>query len=130
MNRDSKLLIPEDREWMDWVLEIMEEGGSLWVLERTDTNQFMVRGLDFRLHKSGEPFSVHDYEWRDEFPSLHKAEFGNMAYFKTSDLYPTKELAEKFAPKNITEGGCRCCGNDSTNIPTVITEHQFINNKR
>ena len=40
-------ITPLEVEWMEMVLNIMKNGGKLWVIERTDTNQFMVRKQGF-----------------------------------------------------------------------------------
>lgn len=125
----EKEIYPFDPEWHDLILKIMEYGGSLWVLERTDTHQFMIR--DWPLKDNVEhipiPTFLQPIEWKDVFPELSHGEYGNFMMFNPEDLYPTKELAEKFAPKELREGGCEYCGHGSKKIPIRLTEHEFIN---
>lgn len=119
----EKEIYPFDVEWMKMVLDVMENGGSLWVVERTDTNQFMVRRSNFKIRSSNDPpASFNPIEWQDNIPQ-YKGSFLN---FLTEDFYPTKELADKFAPKEIREGGCKHCGNGSKKVPIKLTEHEFV----
>lgn len=124
MKRDSKLLIPQDIEWRKWVTEIMEKGGSLWVVERTDTNQCLIKELDLNLISPHDTFSILP-NWKETLPNLNNG----VLHCSAASFYPTKELAKKFAPKEIREGGCRCCGNGSKKVPIKLTEHEFVNSK-
>lgn len=115
-------IFPFDSEWYNIVSNVMENGGTLWVVERTDTNQFLIEDIDLSIHTSSEPFNPFEdrVRWRDTIPQAN--DFG----FSRQSFYPTKELAERFAPKEITEGGCRCCGNGSKQIPLRLSEHEFV----
>lgn len=97
-----------------------ENGGTLWVIERTDTNQFLVNKKGFHERYTNGVLDAD--KWYDTLPQLNNGFF----YFSTEDYYPTKELAEKFAPKELREGGCDCCGHGSVNIPIRLTEHEFL----
>lgn len=120
----EKEIYPFDVEWMEMVHNIMNNGGKLWVIERTDTNQFMVRTQDLRMRTSHDlPASFNPYEWQDVLPQMSDG----LLFYMTEDYYPTKELADKYAPKEIREGGCSHCGNGSTLIPIKLTEHEFVN---
>ncbi|MFA7307591.1 MAG: hypothetical protein WC026_13065 [Hyphomicrobium sp.] len=121
----EKEIQPFDNEWRIMVEGIMENGGSLWVIERTDTNQFMIRDLDFTIDSRVSFFKPP--EWKDKFPTLNQLPYGKILMFMAEDLYPTKELADKFAPKEILEGGCEHCRNGAIQIPIKLTEHKFKN---
>ncbi len=86
-------------------------GGVLWFIERTDTNQFFYEPL--RIERSHDEFVPDSgVDWMD-----------NISLFGLSGAFLTKEDAEKY--NNFTQGGCRYCGNGSKKIPTKITEHIF-----
>ena len=92
------------------------EGGILWFIERTDTNEF----LWFNLRVFDRDFNRRENEtyinWSKE-----------AGVFPMTCAYLTKEDAEKNCPE-LTEGGCQHCGHNSKKIPTIVTEHEFIPN--
>lgn len=116
-------IYPFDKKWVDMVHDIMNNGGTFWITQRTDTNQFYVEKLT--LLSSSTEYSD-TIGWVDEIPILTKGEF---ILISASSFYPTEELANKFAPKNLTEGGCYCCGNGSTEIPIRLMKYEHKINK-
>lgn len=114
MNRDDNF-----KKYFDEVHNRHENGGILWFIKRTDTNQFLRKNINFyhsSIHENTQP----EFDWNDEICGI----FGlTMAFLSKKDA--EKEL--RFA--NLTEGGCSCCGHGSKEIPIEITEHEFIPSK-
>ena len=102
-----------EREYINKCLDVYQNGGILWLIERTDTNEFCYKKM--KMWQSNKPETYHDiYLWSKDIYFFHV-------------FFLTKEDAEnelKFM--NLNEGGCHCCGNGSTAIPIEITEHEFL----
>ena len=113
---------PFDSEYRDEVYRRMKEGSVLWIIERTDTspNNFLME--EYFDRATGSWTSEVDTQdvWVDKVPVA-----GFMNY-STSRFYLTKERAEEENKYKFNEGGCRSCGNGSKEIPTIITEHEFV----
>ncbi len=91
--------------------EIYHKGGTLWLIERKDTNEFLYR--HFTLQRSDSPYK----KWEAWSKDINILTIG----------FLTKEDAEKELPfLNLLEGGCSCCGHGSKNVEIEITEHEFV----
>lgn len=101
---------------MDEISRRFKEGGALWFIQRTDTNQFWY-----------QPFRMRTTAHRHE-PDEHVA-WADAIHLMMILLggFLTKEDAEKY--NNFTESGCRYCGHGSHKISTIIIEHEFIGEK-
>jgi len=98
------------------VYKRFDEGGILYFIKRTDTNQFFYTPMHIGF--------VHDYRgpdsnvgWEDSIGSLNSR----------SGAFLTREDAEEKAEMwgGFTQGGCRHCGNGSEPIPTIVIENEF-----
>ena len=90
--------------------EIIDKGGFLWAIERTDTNEFLYH--HFTITKSHER-APNPYKWSKNL--------GVLSY-----VFLTKQDAEEEVKHlGLAEGGCSCCGHGSVPIPIDITEHEF-----
>lgn len=89
-----------------------DNGGILWFIERTDTNQFFYEPL--LLKSSNDPF----------VPDENTGWSNTLTHYNLTGAFLNKEDAEKY--DTFTECGCRYCGNGATKIPTKITEHEFV----
>ena len=97
------------------IYKIFNEGGILYFIERTDTNQFFYE--PFRIMFSHESYIPdRDIGWDNVI---------NCGTLSGSFL--TKEEAEKY--NNFTQLGCRYCGHGSKSISTKVTEHEFVPKK-
>jgi len=105
-----------NEEYITKCFDIYKNGGTLWTIERTDTNEFYC--LIPKMGVSSRPET-----WKDTYIWNKKISFVTI-------LFLTKEDAEKELQENMfmrfTEGGCHCCGHGSTEIPIAITEHEFV----
>lgn len=91
-------------------LEIFQKGGILYLIERADKEEFLCKGFPTKEIRNRE-------QWSKEIDFF-------------TIMFLTKEDAEAKLPFfKLTEGGCPCCGNDSTNIKVKITEHEFVNHR-
>ncbi len=86
------------------------KGGTLWFIERTDTNCFLFEPITLNTHSHLPP--IGKIEWAE-----------TISIFILSGAFLTKGDAEIHS--NLTEGGCSCCGHGSKPIPIKITEHLF-----
>ncbi len=103
-------------EYSSKCLNILEDGGTLWLIERTDTNEFCYREL--KMWQSNKPET-----WSDSFRWSKHISFFHL-------LFLTKEDAEdELKQINLREGGCSCCGHGAVDLPLAITEHEFIGRK-
>lgn len=92
-------------------LNVYSEGGTLYLLERTDNNNFCAKTwTEWKSNDTYRPF----YTWSNK-----------IGFFTV--FFLTKEDAEEFLKVNkFMEGGCSHCHHNSTEIPINITEHEFI----
>src|SRR5687768_3149521 len=105
----------KDDNYFNKCMEVYKSGGTLWLIERTDTNEFCYREL--KTINTSDPSS-----WLDTF--LWSKEISFFTVF-----FLTKEDAEeelKYSFMDLREGGCHCCGHGATPIPYQITEHEFV----
>lgn len=107
-----------ETEYIKKCLDIFQEGGVLWLIERTDTNEFLQKKL--KMWQSNKPDT-----WLDTFLWSKNIGFFNVFFLTKEDA--EKELQSPFM--RLTEGGCHCCGHGSTEIPVAITEHEFVGSK-
>ena len=104
-----------ETEEIDKILKIKNEGGILYLIERTDTNEYAYSKAKPDSFRTNSPnFGMVDVLWTKEINEFHLY----------TGMFLTRQDAEKYS--NLTEDGCRFCGNGSKKIPTVITEHEFI----
>ena len=103
----------QEKEYIEKCLDIYQNGGVLWLIERTDTNEFCYKEL--KMWQSNKPETWHDtYLWSKEIGFFHV-------------FFLTKEDALKGLDyMDLRQGGCHCCGHGSKAIPTEITEHEFV----
>ncbi len=101
------------KEYYEECLNRYQDGGLLWLIERTDTNEFCYKQLKTWQSNKSET-------WRPSFLWSKDISFFHMFFL-------TKEDAEKELQfLNLTEGGCHCCGYGSTEISIIVTEHEFV----
>lgn len=105
----------EDGE-LDEIHRRFKEGGILYFIERTDTNQF--------YYSPPIMTTSNDLFIPDRFTAW--SESINLTTV-LSGAFLTKERAEE--ENNFTECGCRYCGNGSNKIPTIVREHEFVGGK-
>ena len=103
----------EENEYIEKCTSAFTEGGVLWLIERTDTNEFCYKQP--KIWQSNKPDTWHDtILWSKDISFFHV-------------FFLTKEDAEdELQHMSLNEGGCHCCGNGSTKIPVIITEHIFV----
>jgi hypothetical protein len=104
------------KEYQEKCFNIFSNGGTLWLIQRTDTHEFCC--LEFMMFNSSKPETYNDrYSWKRD-----------ISFFHVFSL--TKEDAE-FRSKSmyLFEGGCKCCGHGSKTIPLTFVELKFLNNK-
>lgn len=106
----------QSKEYIEKCLNIYQNGGILWLIEKKDTGEFCQREL--KMWESNKPETWHDtYLWSK-----------NISFFTI--FFLTKEDAEKGLDyMDLREGGCHCCGHLSKSIPVLITEHEFVISK-
>lgn len=105
-----------DKDEMNEVFRRTEEGGILYFIERTDTNEFAYSESRPNSGMSNHPdFGMSDTRWTND-----------VSFFKMgTGMFLTKEAAEK-CNGIFHEDGCPFCGNGSKEIPTIVTEHEFV----
>lgn len=102
-----------EKEYIEECINRYQDGGTLWLIERTDTNMFCYKEIKFRYTNKPETW-CDSYLWSKDI------------HFFTC-FFLTKEDAEnEIKHMNLTEGGCSCCGHGSKQIPVIITEHEFL----
>ncbi len=102
-------------KYLEKCLDIFQNGGTLWLIERADTNEFCYKQM--KEWQSNKPET-----WVDTYLWSKDISFFTVFYLTKSDA--ENKLNSPFM--NLTEGGCRCCGHGASNIPITITEHEFI----
>lgn len=117
-------LLPFDIEYIKEVYRRLEKGGILWLIERTDTNEFLIEEQINIANGCFGPYpgsipSTRDI-WTRQIPTKMSLQYTTAHYFLT------KEDAEHGIRHSYSEGGCRHCGHGSKKIPTIITEHEFV----
>lgn len=103
------------RSYLDEVYKIFHEGGKLWIVERTDTNEFPVRDIGIR-HTGRDQPPRRGQKWSKSIS------FQNLSYafLKKEDAHPDI--------LNFNEGGCLYCGHGHKVVPVELTEHEFVPN--
>jgi hypothetical protein len=107
-------------EYLKEVQNVIENGGVLYFIERTDTNEFAYEKPSLNSEFSSSPnYGSKDLVWMKEV-SL----FIGLAF---SLCYLTKEEAqEELDIRSWMEGGCHVCHNGGNKIPVEVTEHLFV----
>lgn len=100
-----------DEEEHEEIFKRVQEGGVLFLIERTDTNEFCYHER-FCLVKSHDPPPKTKWDARVDC-------------LLGTEMFLTKEDAEKHKD-GFREGGCERCGNGSREIPTIVSEHEFV----
>lgn len=110
-------IYPFDKEYRDEVYRRYNESGTLFFVKRTDTNQYYCE--PFFLYNSPHQYKDADYKvsWVE-----------NIGLFELSGGFLTTEDAKQYVGK-FTQGGCRHCLHGSEEIPTIIVELKFENEK-
>ena len=103
----------DSQEYIAEINKRRYEGGVLWFIERTDTHEF----LNFNV-------GVFDSDHSNNSQNLINWS-SLVGVFPMTHAYLTIEDAKENIPE-LTEGGCRHCGNGSKKIPMVVTEHEFV----
>lgn len=105
-----------EKEYRDECFNRFNNGGTLWIVERTDTNEFLSPNLEM---SSANKLRSKPFVWAKK-----------LTFMEAMVAYLTKEDAEKDLPfLLLREGGCVCCGAGSTPIPVEIREHEFVPTK-
>ena len=101
------------KEYYEKCMDIYTKGGFLWLVERTDTKEFLQN--EPQMWQSNKPETWHEkFRWDK-----------NIGFFNV--FFLTKEDAQsELQFMNLTEGGCYSCGYGSTKIPVEVTEHEFV----
>ncbi len=93
------------------IYKIFSEGGTLWFIERPDTNEFFYRPPEvLEVHQMS---AFPDGMWTD-----------NIDWHTLTEAYLTMADAVN-AADSVTEGGCHCCGHGAEIIPTIAAKHEF-----
>lgn len=101
----------ETKEYLNACWKTMEHGGTLWVIERKDTNEVLTVNIQI---------------WRTDRPHPPKYLWIKGVGYSTK-CFLTKEDGEN--ELNILRpfvGGCPHCGNNSTPMPCVVREHEWV----
>ena len=111
-----------DKKEHNEIYRRMDKGGTLFLIERTDTHEFLydINYMQFSSVGCGNR-NYPEAGWTTE-----------LCTFKGIEAFLTREDAEKHNTE-FREGGCSHCLHGSTIIPTIVTEHEFvpkIGNKR
>ena len=110
-------MIKGTEEYVDKVYGILEKGGILWLIERTDTNEFLIEKHNGLLESIQYKRDI----WTKQLPTI-----GEMIFTYTIKYYYlTKKDAENHN-HGFSEGGCQHCGHRSKQIRTTVTEHEFV----
>jgi hypothetical protein len=91
---------------------IFERGGTLYFIERIDTNEFWYDSFWSKISHTGNVKDSNGDSWAKEI------DVGTL-----SGAFLTKEQAENRLP--IYEGGCETCGNGAKEIKCIVSEHEF-----
>ena len=91
-----------------------QEGGIVYLIERTDTNEYAYEEM-LGMQRS-DNFKLPRILWVN-----HLNSFGMVG-----SMFLTKKDAEKINKGGFREGGCHCCGHGSKEIPTIVTEHEYL----
>lgn len=111
-------------EYSEEVFRRTQEGGTLWFIERMDTNQVAFVSTPFSNMYSNSPdFGLQQLTWG----SAKTWTFGFLGFL-------TEEDAQRYINNpdpgvRFSEGGCHCCGNGSTPIEVKPTKHLYISPK-
>jgi len=102
-----------ERSYYEKCFELYQNGGTLWLIERTDTGEFLKK--DLKIFNSADPSTFSpSYRWSNKVSVF--------TVFFLSKADAENEL--KYLP--LTECGCQHCGNGSKPIPIKITDHEFL----
>jgi hypothetical protein len=102
----------QTKEYIDRVFEIRKNGGILYLIERTDTHEFL--------------FKVWDWNISNHKPKRKTEGWSKEISFLTVGFLTLKDAEEEMKWMDLTEGGCYCCGHGSKDLPVLITEHEFL----
>ena len=93
---------------------IIENGGTLWVVERIDTHQFAFERMLFgHVHQPQSRL-----EWVDDLTHIG----GEYYAYLSKDDFATDNLI-------LSIGACEHCGSGGTEIPIIVVEHEFVPTK-
>jgi len=56
----------DTKQYMDELLRRFNEGGTIWLIERTDTNQFYDSPGGLSIHTFGKGYNKRYCKWRDK----------------------------------------------------------------
>lgn len=102
-------------EYIEEVYRRSEEGGKLYFIKRTDTNQYLYNpaiGKGWRSNQEHIPDE--DIAWSDE-----------LGFFNLSEAHLSRAYAKEFGKTKLTEGGCRYCHHKAKKIPITIVMQNF-----
>ena len=106
-----------EKEEFDEIYRRIDKGGVLYLIERTDTNQYAYsESLPDSSLSNSPNFGQSYIIWANDV---------SISFFMATGMFLTKGEAEKYN-EGFTEGGCHCCGHGSTKIKTIVTEHEFV----
>jgi len=98
------------------VLDIKKNGGTLFLIERTDTNEFYYTMSAMNSSMSNS----------ENFGKSHTCWSSEIVDVPFTAMYLTREDAEETNKVGFNDGtGCFTCGHGSNKLETIVTEHQF-----
>lgn len=107
----------DSKEYIEELFRRFQEGGIIWLIERTDTHEFYYPSMSPRIHVFGKGEIPRYCQWHKE-----------ITMFVATSGFLTKEDAVKYSwMRDGFERGCPNCGYGG--IPTTITEHEFVSPK-
>lgn len=104
----------DTKEYMEECVRRFNEGGTLWLIERTDTNEFYRAPTEPHIHTFGKGYNTRHCSWSK-----------TIDVFIAVSGFLTEEDAKQFQfTRDGIEYGCSNCGYGGT--PVKVTEHEFV----
>lgn len=102
------------KEYLSELERRFNEGGIIWLLERTDTNQFYLSDLSPHVHTFGKGYGARHCNWSNQIDLM-----------VVLSGFLSKEDADKYGwCLDGFERGCSNCGHGG--IPVKIADHEFV----
>lgn len=102
----------EEKEYVQKCFEVQQKGGILWLIERTDTNEYLCHNFEIQ---------------RTDRPTPPKYYWSKSTDIMVVSFLTREDVEEEKKYMHLTEGGCRCCGNGSKELSTRISQHEWFN---
>lgn len=110
----NNTIYPGSQEYIQEVMKRHKEGGSLWIVERTDTHEFYAPSMELSVHTFGKGYNKRHCQWYD-----------TINLFVLSAAYLSKADYELCGWQLDVKRGCSNCGYGGD--PIECNEHVFEN---